>query len=158
MGVTSIAELDSRPMRSLAVAVILDAINDAKSFPKDRRGQNALIFLTGETGMLQLWLDCLNDIDADEVMRGIKVLLANNFRRLPPKKQRKIRPKMQIRHGKKRISVQKAADILGYSYSTVYRRHERYPDYTLAQLRRVMPKKDGRSLNGRPGKKQGGCK
>ena len=39
MGVTSIAELDSRPMRSLAVAVILDAINAPRVFPRTGGGR-----------------------------------------------------------------------------------------------------------------------
>ena len=159
MGITSIEELKSRPMRKLAVAVIIDAIDEAKKRSDDVRGRKALAFLKGANGMLQLWLDCLNDIETRNVMQGIQQLIENDFHPTPQhNKKRKISAKIKIKHGKEYISVQKAADILGYSYSTVYRRHERYPYYSLAQLRRIMPKKDGRCLRGRPGKKQGGCK
>jgi len=160
MGVTSIDELNSRPMRALAAGVILDAISEAKLHPTDKRGRDAYHFLMGENGMLQSWLDCLNDIDADEIMIGIKKSMTSNFKiSPPPKPKRKQQPTIGIKHGKKTLTVQQAADILGYSYSTVYRRHALFPTYSLSKLRLVMPtKKDGRCLRGRPGKKNGGCK
>lgn len=160
MGLTQIEELNSRPMRALAAGVILDAISEAKLHPTDKRGRDAYHFLMGENGMLQSWLDFLNDIDADAIMIGIKKLMTSNFKvPPPPKPKRKQQPTIGIQHGDKILTVQQAADILGFSYSTVYRRHELYPSYSMEELRLVMPtKKDGRCLCGRPGKKNGGCK
>lgn len=152
MGITAIEELNSRPMRRLAVAVILDAINEAKQRPKSENGKKAYFFLTGENGMLQEWLECLNGIDSEVITKGIKKLLIDNFKIQPPKKKRrKCQPNIGIKYSGRMISVQKAADILGFSYSTVYRRHELYPSYSLAELRKVMPaKRNGKVIKGRP--------
>ena len=160
MGLTQIEELNSMPMRALAAGVILDALNEAETHAGDKRGKEALFFLSGGNGMCQEWLSCLPALDADVMMAGIKKLVGKGFvKDKPPKPKRKQQPTIGIKHGKKTLTVQHAADILGYSYSTVYRRHALYPTYSLSKLRLVMPaKKDGRCLRGRPGKKQGGCK
>lgn len=150
MGLTQIEELNSMPMRALAAEVILDAIDDAKNHPESNRGKEALFFLSGKNGMCQGWLSCLPDLDVGIIMVGIKKLVGNNFIKPKPKKPRKKQTAIGIKYGDRTITVQQAADMLGFSYSTVYRRQKRYPGYSFDELRSVMPvKKDGRFLRGK---------
>ena len=134
-GMASNVQMSTAAVKNLASKVIRDAIQDAKKYKNDRRGRLAKAFLLDDEE-LSFWLDRLDFQDVDYIKKSI----LNMFKSERKKKKTRTMPmpKKGIRHGKKIISVLQASKMLNVSYSTLYRRHLRYPNYSLAKLKTVI--------------------